>query len=150
MSDDPKTIDLTYAGRRLSTKDTLIYAWIDGEGEERLYKRTLATYAGIGTTFRFKIADNGESIVLGGERVGRIEDDSQRLAWEAADTDAALEHAKITQRKREKDNTLLREHMLPIRVAMDKNTGVRRSAFAAAVLHELHRPLTKAEREEPS
>lgn len=149
MTDD-ETIVLTYIGRRLTTKDTLAFCWLTDEGEERLYVKQLLGYAGIGTRWRFKVADNGSSIVLGGaENLGRdgIPDD-RRIGWEALDASNARHHAQITLAKNEKTKSLLADAMLPIRVAMEKQVGVRRTAFADAVHVELHRPLTKAERTE--
>lgn len=145
-----ETVDLAYAGRRITTRDTLAFCWVDDEGGERLYKKQLIGYAGIGTRWRFKVADDGSSVILNGaESLGRdgVPED-RRIAWEALDASNARHHASIALAKNEKAQNLIAERLLPIRVAMEKQIGVRRSAFSDAVTQELWRPLTQAERAE--
>lgn len=149
MSDEK--ITMTYCGRRLSAKDTLMYEWLaDGETDTRWYTKQLVSYAGIGTRWTFKVADNGRSIITRPTptSAGKIDDSGLRMSWEALDRDASVQHESVRLAKREKDTSLIAEALLPLRVAMLRHTTARRYAFNTAVMAELMRPLTKAERQD--
>jgi hypothetical protein len=67
--------------------------------------------------------------------------------WEASDREARIRYENVQIRKREKDVSLIRDALLPIRVAMaSKPHQATRSAVVAAVTEELWRPLTQAEK----
>ncbi len=150
------TIKMAYAGQRLAANNQLAQAWVPVDSDEqRIYgKGGLVKYAAIGAIYEFTTADNGESILVGGKNAPvrtRDEwmDNDMRLIWESRDANARRAHEEVALRKREKDISLLREALLPIRVAMArKPRQTLRSAMVNAVNEELWRPLTKAEREE--
>lgn len=152
MSDDDKhTLLMTYLGRRLTAKDTLAYAWqVDGEDDDRWYTKQLVSYAGVGTRWAFVPGAKDGQVLLNPrpQSRGKIDDDSKRMAWEAIDSADAYQYEEIRQAKREKDKSLIAEALLPLRIAMHRHTKHRRYAFNTAVMSELMRPLTKAEKDE--
>jgi hypothetical protein len=86
-------------------------------------------------------------VTAGGTLCDDDVDADTRIAWEATSADHRLEHARIQTQKREKDMSLLRDTLLPIRLAMARKPNhVSRSGMAAAVQGELMRPLTQEER----
>lgn len=146
-----KTITMTYCGRRLTAKDTLAYEWLpDGETDTRWYTKQLVTYAGIGTRWTFQVADNGSAIVTrpAPTSAGKIDDDSLRMSWEAIDRADSVQHESVRLAKRDKDVSLIAGALLPLRVAMVKHNTARRYAFNTAVMAELMRPLTQAEKKD--
>jgi hypothetical protein len=152
MTEDtkPETVTMTYCGRRLTTKDTLIYEWIaDGETETRWYKKQLVSYAGIGTRWTF-VCGEGTTVKLNPrpQSDGKVPDDSLRMSWEALDRDAGYQYEEVRVAKSEKDKSLIADAVRPLRVAMARHNTGRRYAFNTAVMAELMRPLTKAERED--
>lgn len=159
MSRDVKN-QYVYRGQRLSTTDTLVYSFqgvdehdVPREDASFTFKKSPVRFPAIGTVYEITESDGGKTVYTGGEkapvRLRRISDESQIIAWEAHEADSKRSHAEIQFAKREKDISLIREIVLPLRVAMARQStfGIR-TAMANAVLQELHRPLTKAERQE--
>lgn len=148
-------LKMACAGERLTTSERLAQAWApeNDPADIRIYKGGLVKYAGIGAVYEFTLTDT-DSIIVSGENApvrvtGTWVDDDLRMIWEAADRDARTTYESIQIRKREKDMSLIREALLPIRVAMErKPRQAGRSAMVNAVSEELWRPLTKAEKKE--
>lgn len=148
------SVRLAYAGQRLSTNDTLVSLWVEildaGEGEERVYKKNLVRYPQIGRVY--ECHENERGVTVSGEnapkRTDVMVDDDTRFAWEAADTEQRVRHEQARTEKRDKDVTLIRQQILPLRLALARKRGISGFALSQAISAELWRPLTQAERAE--
>lgn len=153
---EPIKIQAAYAGVRLTIKNTLGHKWEPTGGDTSrdalLFTKQIVSHAAIGAIYEVTKADDGQWYIAGEHAPKRIVDewapDDARLAWEAAHTDARIEHEKIQIAKREKDTSMVRDVLLPLRVAMHRRPSISRYAMAQAVVAELHRPLTQAEKKE--
>ena len=150
-------VRMVYAGRRLTAKDTIGYCWLelgdDGEPipNDGLWKKQLARNASVGAVFEFTRSPTGGVYTSGKATPVYVEHlpdhDAERIAWEAMDADHSQIHATLQVAKNAKDQSLIREALLPIRLAMERAPRqLRRSAIVSAVQQELWRPLTKDER----
>ncbi|MFF2053854.1 hypothetical protein ACFVU2_19775 [Leifsonia sp. NPDC058194] len=125
-------VQLTYAGRRLTTRGTLAYFYLDpNEGKLRGFKKPLATGLKVGTIIRVHDEDGYyTSGPLGPVAVGHSSDAAQLLQWSAEqEADVAL-HAQAADSKRivAAGNDPMREALEPIRRQLAAMSSARRSA----------------------
>ncbi len=141
----------TYAGRRLDRSGKLFHTWQDHDGQERLFGgRNLSRFAPIGGRYTVTVEDR--SVFTGGSDAptyeGMLDDEALRLEWSALDDAAAMADATLKQQKRDKDQDLIREALVPLRRIVERRRGqFDKAAFINAVTAEMWRPLTKAEQD---
>jgi len=136
-------------GRRLDRDGKLFGLWRDADGDELGYDKLIGQ-PGRRYTIDVKRTTERTTVVL--TSLAWLDalpiDDPERIAAEALDREAARDRERSLLAASDKRQSAIVELAMPIRVAMARTKGVARAALVAAVIDEMWRPLTKAEREE--
>lgn len=145
------TAKFAFAGVRLAATGTLAQAWEPVDDGESILIKSLVSSPSIGAIYEVTRADEDRRFYTGGKDapkrvMGAWASQDDRLVWSALDAEARLAHEQRLIEKRDKDINLMREVLLPLRVALARKPGASRYAMVQALNAELHRPLTQAER----
>lgn len=125
-------VELTYAGRRLTTRNTLSYFYYEASvGKMRGFRKPLMTGLKVGTIIRVH-DDDGVHIAgpLAPVAIGHSTDTDKLLQWSAEqEADVAL-HAQTVESKRiaAAGNDPMREALEPIRDQLAAMSTARRAA----------------------
>lgn len=158
MPTTDEQVEITCVGMRLTAVGKLAQGWLIGDDSDlRLWTKKLVATASPGAIYDATISREGEqiSVYTGGEKSPTFarrltpEDDPRVIAWEAEDKTAQSEHAQRSYEKRINEKDYLREYLLPLRIVMAQvPRHMSRYALSNALLAELQRPLTQAERKD--
>lgn len=145
-------VRMVYAGKRLSSKETLVSAWYreDDPDELLLFKKLDAGC--IGGIYEIKVVvddDPGTSVVGKPKWTSEQVDGDERAALTLRHRAAETDYAVIQSEKRAANDDELARAMAPLRRIIHRDSNSRRRwALAGAITAELLRPPTQAEREE--
>ncbi|MFN2506241.1 MAG: hypothetical protein ABR540_18850 [Acidimicrobiales bacterium] len=139
---------LTYIGKRIAASGRLVGFWVDDEGNEYGYRKSLGP-AAPGTRYDVTVAPEG-GIFLAGEEAPRYVDrlpldDSRVLEWTARDRAAQVAHALQARARREAATDALELACRPLQeLYAAERTAVGRSALLAALIQQISRPLSRS------
>lgn len=95
------TLTMAYAGRRLTNKDTLAWAWqVEGEDQVRLYGKPLVSGLVIGTEVEF-LSDELHRVIVDGHTIlPQIDNDEKVAEWSVGEKIDIIRHGRILDNKR--------------------------------------------------
>ena len=132
----------TYAGRRQTTRGTLAYFYLKGDGTFAGHKKPLVPGAPIGTQIAVTFDDEGQFWIAGANApraIGHLDDPDTVQEWSLAEkadvTQVSIQRESKRVAKEGKDP--LRAQLDPIRTQLARMSYDRRAATVAWILQYL-------------